>query len=184
MASRWVVVALIAGCAGQDPPRDIPDYDPGILLEGDCDVDDVVATDTFALSELYEIQLQYDPFLQIDENLPGAYGTIIETARKFEELLTELNFATTSRPLVDFETQQVGAVWYQERKSCGIEIEGAHVRTRADGSAVFDVELLDIRKNCADNCDQPSQALVIDVFSNEVEASICRRVRPGCPPGS
>jgi hypothetical protein len=182
MAMRWLVCALAVGCAGDDGDRVIPVYDEGILLEGDCEDVEYVATDVFGMTELYEFQLGYEPLIQIDDNLPGEAGTILGTQLKFDELLTELNFSPDSRPLVDFDEEQVGAVWYQTKKSCGIEIEGAHLRTKPDGTVVFDVELLDIRKNCPDNCDLPSQALVIDAFSNEFEATTCRRIRPGCPP--
>lgn len=183
MAGRWIVLALTVGCAGEGGDRVIPVFDEGILLEGDCAEVDYVATDAFAMTELYDIDLTYDPLIQIDENLPEESGTILGTQLKFDELLTELNFSPDGRPFVDFDEEQVGAVWYMEKKTCGIEIEGAHLRTRPDGTVVFDVELIDIRKNCSDNCDQPGQALVIDYFSNEFEATTCRRVRPGCAPG-
>jgi hypothetical protein len=151
---------------------------------GDCDDTNVVATDGIALTTIFAIDLEpYDPLLQIDNDLPGEAGVVITKNRPFLDLLAELNFNTTSTvPYVDWEQDQVGAVWYQARKSCGIEIDGVHIKTRSDGTAVFDVSLVDIRKNCADNCDGPSQALVMNLFSNELPTTICRRIAPGCPP--
>lgn len=177
-----LLLILIAGCTGEDEPRTIPVYEEGVVTVGDCDESQFVNTDGIALNSLYKIEKSYDEFLQIDGDLPGEAGTVVTKARDWDDLLTELNFDTVSRPILDFATLQAGAVWFEARKSCGLEIEGVHIRTKADGSAVFDVSLLDLRKNCDDNCDTPSQALVIDYFTNEVEATVCRRVRPGCTP--
>jgi hypothetical protein len=78
-------------------------------------------------------------------------------------------------------------MWYRQRKACDLTLENdeIHVITRDDGGYVMQVQFYDSTLNCADICSAPQDRVYLTVRyldDTNPPATMCRRVRPGCPP--
>ncbi|MEQ1500931.1 MAG: hypothetical protein ABMB14_01810 [Myxococcota bacterium] len=176
----WAAIGVLGwfGCTGNDGDHDsVPFFDDGIVSEGDCDAQ-IVETDAFAVTQLYRTPAN-DPALNFDV-LGDDVGTIVRDNTEYANLMTALGFA--SWLVVDFDKNQVGATWYEAEASCGFAIDDVGLKSKADGDVVFEAQFFDASINCESTCDTPVKGLVMWSFPNDMRASYCRRVRPGCPP--
>lgn len=169
-----VVVGLVAaaavGCSGNDG-SDVPTYDNGILVQGDCDY---TGTQIGSQSLLTE---DSNPILQLPDT--DEYGRIMATESEYTSFMFGVGYTTI--PVPDFALYQTAGVWLATN-TCGFSIEERKLMQKSDGSVVYDVQFFDASLNCATGCDDERQALVVAAFDQGVDASVCRRIRPGCPP--
>ena len=164
-----------------------PMWQDGILVEGDChdDYEIVDGTPTNSVAELPNSnnpsdQVGKDPLWTMDA-LPDPVGIVITDPAEYSALWNgTMNFG--SWPAVDFETQQALFVWTRNVHSCNITVEDWHVNTKADLGVVLDVQFFDDALNCETTCETDSKAMVMVAIDKEIDASVCRRIRPGCAP--
>lgn len=163
---------LWAGCSGGDGGDEVPQYENGLLVQGDCDYP-TAGID----GELFPIVNDTNP--SVDLVSIGEYGTVIDNEDDYVAFMSQVGFTTF--PLPDFTKFQVGAVWYTTH-TCGFSLEETLLYEKSDGARVFSVQFFDGSLNCATGCDDVRQNLVIEAFDKDVEGSVCRKIRPGCPP--
>lgn len=185
LATAGLAGALAIGCKKDD--FSFPVWSDGLLLQGDCQEDyevvDGVAADPVA--ELPDPELPGDPVgtdpLWHMDDLPDPIGVVVRDAAEYSSLWNEtMNFG--SWPAVDFETKQALFVWTRNTDACGISVDQWSVNTKADLGIVLDVQFYDDAMNCPTSCGTDAKAMVMVAIDREHEASVCRRIRPGCLP--
>lgn len=173
---RWMVAAAVsAGCTGDDTFT-VPEYQDGLLVQGMCP-EEVDGTDQEGLLTLMKA---VDPLIHLDgfEDEPGR---IIRDQGSLDSMLAQMNFASTW--LVDWEQDQVAALWYHQPHACALTIEETHTRTASDGTVIVDGTFYDEGLNCGlTTCTNDLAAVQLWLVDAHVPAAVCRRVRPGCPP--
>jgi hypothetical protein len=178
-------VVAAGGCKGD---RTFPMWQDGILVEGDCE-DDYEIVDGTPTNPVQQIPnplvpgdpASTDPLWHMD-GMPDLVGTVVTDAATQQQLWNEtMNWG--SWPIVDWTTQQAVHVWARNPQGCGLTIEEFHVNTTADLSVVLDVTFNDPALNCANpECTLDSKAIVMVGIDKELDAKLCRRIKPGCEP--
>lgn len=163
---------VLVGCGGE-PEREFAEWKPAELA-GDCEEEALYAEPYAGISIRWLPDLGRD-----DGSLPSGFGTVVTTQPDFEALLVSLGVEPDQWPVVDFETQQVGAVWLE---SCRTNIGAVELLRMEDASLVFDVTFGDPVERCGEKCVGLTQALVMNSFSNEEPATVCRRIVTDCAP--
>jgi hypothetical protein len=163
---------VLVACSGAEESRPIPQF-VDAEVEGDC-ADDALYAEPYG-----GILRRVDDLEEEDGALAEGFGTVITDEVAFDAFLTDLKVQPANRPVVDFATEQVAAVWLER---CRVEVERVELLRKPDASYVFEVEFVDRAANCDYDCFGTMQTLILESFTNEEPASVCRRVRAGCEP--
>ncbi len=170
----WTCLALLlaaVGCKTDD--REIPLWQDGVLLEGDC-----MDLETAEIGTGFSVLQAIDPLIDLS-TYSFTTGQVISDEGSYSDMMMALNFA--SWPAVDFTQSQVGAVFYDVDNSCDLLIQGWNVLQGANGP-VLDVTFFDSALNCPTGCGLDTQAVLIASVDKGESLSLCRRVVPGCEP--
>jgi hypothetical protein len=174
MSFVWAGLALL-GCEG-DKDREIPMWQDGVLVQGDCP-EEVAGVDVVGETINLFRGLPYVPY---DEPLPEPYGDVATNEDEFDSLSAAIGLIFYYPP--DFDTEQVGFVWARGEDTCAYEHVETHVKSKIGGGSVLDVTLRDPAMGCGDDSckGMEGQYLVIQSFPNDEPGSICLRIEPGC----
>jgi hypothetical protein len=169
----WAGLGLL-GCTG-DKEREIPMWQDGVVLKGDCS-SEIAEVDKVGVTVTHWRDFLPVPFT---EPLPGDYGDVATDQDRFDELMTALYLYTSYPP--DFGEDQVGFAWVRNEDTCAYEHVETHVNSKAEGGTVLDVTLRDPSMGCGNSClGQRGGFLVVQSFPNDEPGSVCLRIEPGC----
>lgn len=167
-----LLLLLAAGCEKEE--RDIPFWQDGMLLEGDCED----AGEQPQIADSAVLVNAIDPLIDL-EGYPS-HGKVIQDQQAYTDMMVDLNFGQFNAP--DFTTDQVGAIFYDVDNGCALTIGRWDVLVRPSGGVVLDVTFNDTALNCPTACGLDTQAVLIASTPKDQPLGLCRRVVPGCDP--